>query len=107
MLGDSNDVDQPHDAFERVRVVVSKVNFEEGGCRLLTIDNIEAVKCKIKTRTGIPIEKQRLFLIGQTWIEVEDWFHLGNEVFDEFYEHSPNDKNELKTLNLHFLQRPD
>ena len=89
-FGDSNDVVQPQDAFERVEVVVSKVKFrssEEVGFRLLTIDNIEALKFKIEERTSIPIDRQRLFLIGETWIEVEDWFHLGNEVFDEFYKH--------------------
>ena len=61
------------------------------------------MKFKIEKKTSIPIDKQRLFLLGETWIEVEDWFHLGDEVFDKFYR--SYGKNEMKTLNLHLVQQ--
>ena len=72
-----------------------------GGFRLLTIDNIEALKLKIEKKTSIPIDKQRLFLLGKTWIEVEDWLHLGNEVFDKFYRGYC--ESGMKTLDLHLV----
>ena len=87
--------------FERVFIKIDKVGFSG---RLLTIDNIEALKLQVELDRKIPAHEQRLFLIGKVWIELEDWQTLGDEDFKNFYQEPEKDGN-LKTLSLHLVRQ--